>query len=210
MPCRFWYLTLHFTRSVAMRQLLSDILANDISHTGNTRRRWLPMTPTYSSRPSMNCSTIAGVRMVSWMYLTRLMQLLFVGDHRRLRDADRRLVGQRLHDHRVAQPLRQHRLAVERHDREVRRRNAVIREELPRQRLVARQRQAARIAAGVRHAQQLEIADDVLVEHADVGKRLHQVEDDGRLELVDGLADRRQVVVHADDHAARGRACAAW
>ena len=65
MPCFFWYLTLHFTRSVAMRQLLSGNLANDISHTGNTCSRSLPITPTYSSRPSMNSSTIAGVMIVS-------------------------------------------------------------------------------------------------------------------------------------------------
>ncbi len=45
---------------------------------------------------------------------------------------------------------------------------------------------------------QLQVADDVLVEDADVGERLHQVEDDGRLELVDRLPDRRQVVVNAD------------
>ena len=63
MPCFFWYLTLHFTRSVAMCQLYSDIFANDISHTGNTCSRSLPITPTYSSRPSTNCSTIAGVPM---------------------------------------------------------------------------------------------------------------------------------------------------
>ena len=46
MPCFFWYCVLHFTRSVAMRQLLSGICANDISHTGKTSSRSLPMTPT--------------------------------------------------------------------------------------------------------------------------------------------------------------------
>ena len=45
-------------------------------------------------------------------------------------------------------------------------RDAVVGEHLLRQRLVARQHQAARVAAGVGHAQQLEVADDVLVERA--------------------------------------------
>ncbi len=46
MPWRFWYRVLHFTRSVAMRQRLSAMPANDISHTGNTSSRSLPRTPT--------------------------------------------------------------------------------------------------------------------------------------------------------------------
>ena len=88
--------------------------------------------------------------------------------------------------------------AAERHDQEIRHRDAVIRHQLLGQRLVARQRQAARIASRVRHLQQLEIADDVLIEHDDVVERLHQVEGDGRLELVHRLLDGRQIVVHAD------------
>ena len=65
MPCFFWYLTLHLTRSVAIFQLFSGIFENDISHTGNVCRRSLPITPQYSSRPSMNSSMIAGVMIVS-------------------------------------------------------------------------------------------------------------------------------------------------
>ncbi len=84
--------------------------------------------------------------------LHALDQLLLVGDHGGLRNPDRRLVGERLDDHRIRELLRQHRLAVERHDREVGRRDPVIGQQLPRQRFVSRQRQAARVAAGVRHA----------------------------------------------------------
>ena len=50
---------------------------------------------------------------------------------------------------------------------EVGHRNAVIGQQLLRQRLVARQHQAARIAAGVRHPQQFEVAHHVLVEDGD-------------------------------------------
>ena len=41
------------------------------SQTGNTWRRWFPTTDTYSSRPSMYCSTIALVPTLSWTNATR-------------------------------------------------------------------------------------------------------------------------------------------
>ena len=63
--------------------------------------------------------------------------------------------------------------------------NAVIGQQLLRQRLVARQQQAARIAAGVRQLQQLEVADDVLVEDRDVVEAFEQVERDVRLPVGD-------------------------
>jgi hypothetical protein len=74
----------------------------------------------------------------------------------------------------------------------------VIRHQLLGQGLVARQRQPARIAAGIGHLQQFEITHHVLVEHHDIVERFHQVEGDGRLELVHRGTNRRQVVVHAD------------
>ncbi len=67
------------------------------------------------------------------------------------------------------------------------------------QRLVTREHEAARVASRVGHTQQLEIADHVLVEDSDVVERLHQVEHDRGLELVDHLPYRRQVVAQADD-----------
>src|SRR4029079_6779011 len=59
--------------------------------------------------------------------------------------------------------------------------------------LVAREHEAARVAAGVRHVEQLEVRDDVLVEDRDVLEVLEQVEDDVRLELLDAGADDAEV-----------------
>ena len=69
---------------------------------------------------------------------------------------------------------------------------AVVREDLLRERLVARQHEATRIAPGVRHEQQLEVAHDVLVELAQPEERLDQVEDDVRLPLLQRFPDRRR------------------
>ena len=44
---------------------------NVISHTGSTLRRSFPMTPTYSSRPSMYSSTSASEWVCSWMKAMR-------------------------------------------------------------------------------------------------------------------------------------------
>jgi hypothetical protein len=54
-----------------MCQRFSGIFANDISHTGQTSSRSLPITPTYNSRPSTNCSMMAAVSRLSWMNCTR-------------------------------------------------------------------------------------------------------------------------------------------
>ncbi len=134
----------------------------------------------------MNCSTMAAVLQAFVDEGDALGQLLVVLDHRRLRDAGGRLEEQRLHDQRKPELARQHGLAAGPHDREVRHRHAVVGEQLLRQRLVARQDQAARVAAGVGQAQQLQVADDVLIEGGDAGERLQQVEDDVRLERRDG------------------------
>ena len=67
-----------------------------------------------------------------------------------------------------------------------------------RQRLVARQQQAARIAAGVRLAQQLEERDHVLVVGDDAVELLEQVEDDLRLPLGDDAAQFFQLIGDAE------------
>ena len=67
-----------------------------------------------------------------------------------------------------------------------------------RERLVAREREAARAAAGVRHAHQLEEGDHVLVEHDLVLELLEQVEDQLGLELLERGAQRAQLIVHAE------------
>jgi hypothetical protein len=70
-------------------------------------------------------------------------------------------------------------------DGEVGDRNPVIVEDGLRQRLVARQHEAARIAPRVGDAQQFQIRHHVVVEGAELVKRLHHVEDDVGLQLPD-------------------------
>jgi hypothetical protein len=77
---------------------------------------------------------------------------------------DRRLLGEALHDERKGEPLRPSHAAARVHDLELGNVDAVIGEDRLGERLVARQHEAARIAAGVRHAQELEVARNVLVE----------------------------------------------
>ncbi len=71
-------------------------------------------------------------------------------------------------------------------------------QDLLRQRLIAGEHQAAGIAAGVGHSHELEKAHDVLVEHRLAVKLLEQVKDDMRLEVLDGAAERRQVVIEPE------------
>ena len=87
-----------------------------------------------------------------------LLQLLVAVDDRRLRDADRGFLRQRLHDQRERQPLGPADRPADAEHLELGHRDAVIGEQLLRQRLVAREQQAARVAAGVRQLQQLEMA----------------------------------------------------
>ena len=96
------------------------------------------------------------------------------------------------------EPLRAAHGAADLEDGELRHRNAVVGEQLLGEALVARQQQAAGIAAGVRDAQQLEVADDVLIEDRDVVEVLEQVEDDVRLEVVDRLAHDAEIVADAE------------
>ena len=110
-------------------------------------------------------------------------ELLLVLDDRRLRDAGRCLEEQRLDDQREAETLRQRQTVTWTDHHELGNRDAMVGEQLLRQRLVAREDQAARIASRVGEVKQLEIADDVLIEGGDAGKRLHEIEDDVRLEV---------------------------
>ena len=90
------------------------------------------------------------------------------------------------------------------------RQNAVVGQDLLAQRLVVRQHQAARIAAGVRLPQQLQVADDVLVVEGDAVELFEQVEGDVRLPLFDFLADLAQVVRDAQRPHVVAHARAAW
>ena len=72
------------------------------------------------------------------------------------------------------------------------------RQQLLAQRLVARQQQAARIAAGVGLAQQLEERHHVLIVGDDAVELLEQIEDDVGLPVGDRAAQLGQAVEHAD------------
>jgi hypothetical protein len=76
--------------------------------------------------------------------------------------------------------------------------DAVIGEQLLRQRLVPRQQESPRVAARVGQLEQLEVRDDVLVKDRDVIEPFEQVEGDVRLPLGREPADFSQVVVDAE------------
>ena len=126
-----------------------------------------------------------------------LLQLLVGVDDRRLGNADRRFLGQRLHD----QGERQAFVPADRTPDAAHFRlgdaDAMVREQLLRQRLVAREQQPARIAARVGQLQQLEMRDDVLIEDRDVVEALEQIEGDVRLPFGRQAPDLAEVVVDA-------------
>jgi hypothetical protein len=81
--------------------------------------------------------------------------------------------------------------------RELGHRDAVVREELLRDALVARQHQPARVAAGVRHAEQLEVARHVLVVDRHVVEVFQEIEHGVRLGLGDGVPDDAEIAADA-------------
>ena len=81
--------------------------------------------------------------------------------------------------------------------REGRHRNPVVVDQRLGQVLAARQHQAARIAAGIGNAHQLEIAHDVLIVDDLALKLLEQAEHHIGFPAVDLFADRLELVVHA-------------
>ena len=105
MPYFFWYLTLHFTRSVAIR----------LAPSRHVREEQLPDR----QRLQRLVAEDADVELAALDVLLddgggadalvderdALLQLLVAVDDRRLRDADRRFLRQRLHDQRERQPL---------------------------------------------------------------------------------------------------------
>ena len=130
--------------------------------------------------------------------LDALAQLLAVVDDRGLRDAERRVLGRRLHEQREREAPRLAVAPVARQQREARGRDAVVGQDLLRQHLVARDHHAARIAARVGQLHQLEERHHVLVVGDDALEFLEQVERDVRLPVGDRVAQVRQVVAHAE------------
>ena len=132
--------------------------------------------------------------------LDSLLELPLVGDDRGMRDSERGVLGGGLHEHGKAQALRRARLLAAREHHELRRRHAMIGQQLLRQHLVARQQHAARIAAGVGLMHQLQKRDDVLIVGDDAVELLQQVEDDVGLPVDDGAPQFRQAVAQAQRH----------
>ena len=116
-----------------------------------------------------------------------------------MRDAERRILGGRLHEQRERQAARLAIAAAEREQPERRRCDAVRGEHAFRQHLVARQHHAARIAARVTLPYELEVSDDVVVVGNDARELVEQIEDHVRTKLVDRLAKLGQVIADADD-----------
>jgi hypothetical protein len=165
------------------------MFANVISHTGSTCARWLPITPQYSSRPSTNCSTIASVVIESWMNCTRSRSLVSSSttdacempiDASCVSDLTitgyvRRLVSRAFRPRGTIRNsgtgMRWYCMSFFESD------------------LSRREEHARGITARVGQPQQLEVADHVLIERADLVKVLEQVEGDVRFELVVRLPD---------------------
>ena len=74
----------------------------------------------------------------------------------------------------------------------------MIGEQLLRERLAAREHEAARIASRVRDADELEVRHDVVIEGGVPLELFEQVEHHVRLDLGDGVANRLQIVLHAE------------
>ena len=128
-----------------------------------------------------------------------LAQSRHVLDHGGLRDAERGVVGRRLDEQREAQSTRLPKALPDREQLEARRRDAMRGEHLLGEHLVARDHHAARVAAGIGLAHQLEVGDHVVVVGDDAVELLEQVEDDVRAPIAHGLAQFRQAVADADD-----------
>ena len=92
------------------------------------------------------------------------------------------------------------RLLAAREHHELRRRHAMIGEQLLGEHLVARQQHAARIAPGVGLVHEFQECDDVLIVGDDAVEFLQQVEHDVRLPIGDGAAQFRQTVAQAQRH----------
>ena len=130
--------------------------------------------------------------------LDALLELRGVIHHRGLRDAEGGVLDGRLHEQREAQLLGHVEARAAAEHGELRGGDAVVLQQLLGQGLVARQQQAARIAAGVGLAHQLEEGHHVLVVGDDAVELLEQVEDDVRLPVGDGAAQLGEAVEHPE------------
>ena len=119
-------------------------------------------------------------------------------DHRRPGNPERCVLHQALHDDRVAQVIGKLPSVTPPYDHESRHLDAVIQHNLLGLRLVAGQYQPAGVVAGVGDPEQLQVADDVVIEKRLAVKLLQQVEHDVRVPRLNGFADGEYVVLHAE------------
>ena len=180
-----------------MPAITSGKVPKSISQTGNVRRRSLPSTPTYSSRPSMYSSTSASELVCSWMNSMRSFKRSASATTEACEmPSDASSVTDFTNSGNLSLRGSAVALALADHG-EARRRDAVIGEDLLRQRLVARNHHAARIAAGVRQLHQLEERDHVLVVSDDALEFLEQVESHLGLPVGDHRAQLGEIVAQA-------------
>ena len=147
----------------------------------------------------MYCSTIAAVPMLSWMNCHALLELLVAVDDGGLRDADGRFLRQRLHDERERADACCRGSAGRRGKRRTPARGCG---DTTRSFFESDLSRASSRPRGLHpvydELQQLEMADDVLVEDRHVVEPLEQVEGDVRLPLFVGAADVAEVVVDGE------------
>src|SRR5205085_57569 len=113
-------------------------------------------------------------------------QLLVIAHDRSLRDADRAFVRDRLDEQRELQTLGPPNLSRDGEDDEGWDVYAMVGEDFFGERLVVRDRQAARVAARVLLLRQLKVADDVLVEERVAVELFEEIEGDMRAVVVNG------------------------
>src|SRR5215217_6538054 len=108
------------------------------------------------------------------------------------------MLHQALHDQRELELLRTTGAMSSGNNEEVGNRNAMIREQLLRERLAPRENQSTWIAASVWNTQQLEQAHHVLIEEHVAVKLFEKIEHNVRLELFDRIPNGKKLVLHAE------------
>ena len=146
----------------------------------------------------MYCSAMAAVPIRSWMKATRSASFSSLSTTEACEMPIGGVLAQALDDQRQRKARRPPDLAAHRKHREGRHRDAMIMHQRLRQVLAARQHEAARIAAGIGNAHQLEVARDVVVVDDLAVKLLEQGEHHVRLPALDLVADRLELVMHAE------------
>src|SRR5215472_12831092 len=140
---------------------------------------------------------MAGVPMLSWMKLTRSASFSSLSTTDAC-EMPQEASSLRLLMMSEGEARRAPNLAPQREHGKGRQRDAVIDQKFLGQVLAAREHEPARIAAGIGHPQQLEIARDVLIVDGFTVKLLEQIENHVRFPALDFVADGLELVLHAE------------